>query len=277
LKWHEQITKEDLKIFSQVFHSKVHLTFTGIDRSVSIHNLNKFLRGPSPPGSVTIGGGHFERLWESGKEYYPIKAITFKSPVLRLSVDVLYALFARKPLETILQAQQIQGLDALILWRDGSENREKVFSFLRLCLEEHSVLESLTLLVEYSLDSIECMDLHSLALWWEGGIAPGKSSKLRRCSVSFRGYDSAYERYSCSTPIKRIKRWDEVVVPALVLNFYRNVTSSPMVSGIIPLAVQSVNTGNLYQKTTNHIPYDMRIANSGLIFEMVRSMTKQTI
>jgi hypothetical protein len=282
-KKYEQITREDLKIFAQVFHSKVHLTFAGIDPSVSIHNLNEFLQGPLPPGSVTVGGGSFapnEQLWLSGKDYYPIQAITFESPVLKLSVDVFYTWFSREPLEIILQAQHIQALDALVprsIWRDGLENREKVFSFLRVFLEENSVLESFTLLVDYSLNSRDCMDLHSLALWWEGGTAPCKSSKLRRCNVSFRGYDNSYRRYGCSTPIKRIKRWDEVVVPALVLNFYRSVTSSPVVSGIIPLAVQSVNMGNLYQKTTNHIPFDMRIANSGLIFEMVRSMTKQTI
>jgi hypothetical protein len=119
------------------------------------------------------------------------------------------------------------------------------------------------------------VDLRGLLLWWALGITPCKSRNLRVCNVSFRGYDDYALRFDdCKSPLQRIQQWDEMMVPALVLNYYHHVTSS-MSRGIIPLATQSINMGNVYQKTTNHIPYDMRISNAGLIFHVIRNMAKR--
>jgi hypothetical protein len=135
-------------------------------------------------------------------------------------------------------------------------------------------MESLTLVIDYNKDSRKYMDLRGLSLWWSQGTMPCKSRNLRVCDVSFRGCDDYVARFDRrKSPLKRIQQWDEKMVPALVLNYYRHVTSS-MTSGIIPIAMQSINMGNVYQKTTNHIPYDMRISNSGLIFHVIRNMAK---
>jgi hypothetical protein len=160
------------------------------------------------------------------------------------------------------------------IWSDdGVNDRENILHLL----DEDSLLERLTLLVDCK-GSRESWDFPSLGMWWAEGTAPCKSKNLRVCNVCFRGYNiHARELDRRKSPLQGINRWDEVMAPALVLNFYRNVASLPVSRGIIPVAVQSINAGNVYQKTTNHIPYDVRIANSGLIFWIVRGMGKQTI
>jgi hypothetical protein len=90
-KKYEQITREDLEILSQVFHSKVDLTFKGFDHSVTISDLSNFLQGPSPPGSVSVQSRHFAANkvpWKPVEEAFPVSEISFESPTLKLSLHM---------------------------------------------------------------------------------------------------------------------------------------------------------------------------------------------
>jgi hypothetical protein len=43
-----------------------------------------------------------------------------------------------------------------------------------------------------------------------------------------------------------------------------------MDTGILSLAIKAVIEGNVYHRATNHEAFDMRIANAGLIFCILR-------
>jgi hypothetical protein len=281
--WHQQVTREDLKILAGLYHPKVDLSFNVLRQSSSISDLSKFLQGSSPPGYLAV-----RRLNENiyngvpGHDHCPVTELFLESPALKFSFRACYSPCSRNSLLEILKTHQIRALKVVIpwfIWRDDRENdRESIVLLLLLLLEEDSLLERLTVVVDYNNDSRESWNFPRLVMWWAEGTTPCKSKNLRVCHVSFRGYNIHAREYDRrKSPLQGIKRWDEVMAPALVLNFYRNVVSSPVTSGIVPVAVQSINAGNVYQKTTNHIPYDVRIANSGLIFQIVRGMGKQTI
>jgi hypothetical protein len=273
---YQKCTREELEALSHVFHSKVHVSFESFEKSVSIFDLNRFLLGPSPPGSVSVGSHHFvpERFGPE-QDDFPAREITFESSALQLCLSGFSLSFSGSCLNEILRVHHVKALEVVIpscIWGAGLEHvRERLACFSRRFLEEHSVLERLAFVVNRE---PVVSELRRDALWWAACTPPCKSRKLRVCNLSFRVEDKNCRGYHYS-PLKRIKRWDEVMVPALVLNFYRNVASTPLTSGIITLVLQSINVGKVYQKTTNHVPYDVSIANSGLIFQIVRGMTKQ--
>jgi hypothetical protein len=83
-----EVTREDIKVFSPVFHSKVHLQLSSLEPSVSISDLNDFLQGSSPLGSVTFRPSYFSAvsfLRERGKQLLPVSEISFESPVVKVT------------------------------------------------------------------------------------------------------------------------------------------------------------------------------------------------
>jgi hypothetical protein len=68
----------------------------------------------------------------------------------------------------------------------------------------------------------------------------------------------------------RLDWFEDRVAPSLLLNYYREYFTPVLKVEIIPSAVRSINGGVVYHKTTNVVPFDMSIANAGLIFRIVR-------
>jgi hypothetical protein len=71
--------------------------------------------------------------------------------------------------------------------------------------------------------------------------------------------------------MNHVEAWDRVVTPVLVLNCYRQSMRKPFRGGLFPLAVQAINWGSVYRKTTHHVPVVLSIGNAGLIYHMLRS------
>jgi hypothetical protein len=67
----------------------------------------------------------------------------------------------------------------------------------------------------------------------------------------------------------RVPRWDNDIFPSLTLNYYRKRLTNPT-GVLILLAIRAVNQGIVYSKTTDHIPFNPRIANASLLFRMVK-------
>jgi hypothetical protein len=70
--------------------------------------------------------------------------------------------------------------------------------------------------------------------------------------------------------LQGIAKWDRVIAPGLVLNYYRDSVHQPVNVGLLPLAVQAFNRGGMYRKTTHHAPLVQEVANAGLIFRILR-------
>jgi hypothetical protein len=70
--------------------------------------------------------------------------------------------------------------------------------------------------------------------------------------------------------LQRITKWDHSIAPHLLLNYYRENMGKALTSGLVSLAVQAINLGAVYCKTTHHQPRIMKIANAGLIFGILR-------
>jgi hypothetical protein len=69
--------------------------------------------------------------------------------------------------------------------------------------------------------------------------------------------------------LDRVKQWDEEVFPSVVLNYCSIHLPRELERSVIPSAIKAVNDGNIYRKTTDHVPFDMSIANAGLIFRIL--------
>jgi hypothetical protein len=72
----------------------------------------------------------------------------------------------------------------------------------------------------------------------------------------------------------RIMRWDQVIFPSVVLNYFRKRVAHSMDVRVLPMAIVAINHGNLYRKTTDHIPCDMRLANASAIFCSIKTRSR---
>jgi hypothetical protein len=73
-----------------------------------------------------------------------------------------------------------------------------------------------------------------------------------------------------------MKEWDAQIFPSLVLNYCGENLLRPLDEGLLHNAIQSINQGTIYHKTTRHKAFDMRMANAGLIYAMLRIKAGKT-
>jgi hypothetical protein len=98
-----------------------------------------------------------------------------------------------------------------------------------------------------------------------------KSKELRMFNVCFCP--------SANQPpqkLDKVKLWDAEIFPSLVLNYCGEKLMRPLEGKILSAAIKSVNQGLIYRKTTRHDPFDMRIANAGLIYALLRIKAGET-
>jgi hypothetical protein len=75
----------------------------------------------------------------------------------------------------------------------------------------------------------------------------------------------------------KVKEWDKEILPCLVLNYCgEKLIQRPFYEGILPTAIQAINQGMVYRKATGHHPFDMRVANAGLIYMLLRMAAGET-
>jgi hypothetical protein len=73
-----------------------------------------------------------------------------------------------------------------------------------------------------------------------------------------------------------MKEWDAELFPSLVLNYCGENVLQPLDEELLPSAVQLINQGSVYHKTTGHKAFDMGTTNAGLIFALLRIKAGET-
>jgi hypothetical protein len=77
-------------------------------------------------------------------------------------------------------------------------------------------------------------------------------------------YDDNYIEWN----INKIRQWDATIFPQLALNWCsKKLTQAPD----LRLLISAINQGILYRKTTDHIPFNMNIANASVIFDRIKT------
>jgi hypothetical protein len=110
---------------------------------------------------------------------------------------------------------------------------------------------------------------------WDREQTEAVTKALSETVSSFGPTSLCFFNFLCDgEPVSRVKRLDEALFPSIALNWYHKLVRKQLESNLIPLAVKAVNNGSVYQKTTDHVPFDMSIANAGVIFRMVREESK---
>jgi hypothetical protein len=98
-----------------------------------------------------------------------------------------------------------------------------------------------------------------------------KSKELQKFNVCF--YPAPNHR---PRKLDKVKQWDAEIMPSLVLNYCGENLTRPLEGKILPVSVKAINQGMVYHKTTGHDPFDMRIANAGLIYALLRTKAGET-
>jgi hypothetical protein len=262
------------QIMSHPFHPAVQLVFTAgspFDDSVSLREFldlmseSQYLRSVDLPPSLrnTLNAAPAGPLMIHGADFKSVDKEMDVNCVLppkkAMSSSSLHS-FAAAVSSTDIYVEF--GLYSTLKSRSDCGKLEK---FLHLCiqpyLEESSLLERLTIVVRH-FDS-------------DGPLDWPRLFKLVKKAFSAQGCKSrALQFLDVSVPgakVDRIQLWGEVLFPKLLLNYCNKQLRQPVRKGALPFAVKAVNQGNVYHKTTNHVPFDMATANAGLIFYFLKS------
>jgi hypothetical protein len=85
-------------------------------------------------------------------------------------------------------------------------------------------------------------------------------------------------RFGTRAPIKSNFHWDTGFFPVLVINWlhdgedgYPATTKKAMIGSLTGLAVQAINRGVIFAKTTNVIPLDLSVSNASAAFAVLRN------
>jgi hypothetical protein len=173
-----------------------------------------------------------------------------------------------KHLEVWLHVQ----LDLHRLEEDDDDILAGLYKFMQSVFIRKSYIKSLALHVID--DSEENPEKNLFAKIFLKGLDPAILPMLGNLSffcVSLRGIEDQGALISHDADnVQGIRNWDEVMAPWLVLNFYSNKVLNPVAGGLVPLAVQAINWGGVYQHTTPCAPSNMDTANAGLIYDVLR-------
>jgi hypothetical protein len=129
--------------------------------------------------------------------------------------------------------------------------------FVHLCVEpflqEDSVLERFDIELPTFIDS--------------------SSNTITKChSRALCFFDASLSSYGRGKRTSaHLESWDRGLFPCLCLNYCCKHVTQRVCGGAIPHAINAVNAGNVYSKTTRQKPFDMRTANAGLIFRILKS------
>jgi hypothetical protein len=269
------LRNDDLRtIFDHHFHPAVKLSVNWPDAERDSSNsitLNDFL-------SLLAGSEHLRAADvpselvmqeddDSEENCLHFKEIVFKAPRIAIfyghdtvSFDILHSCVASH--------HKITGLQLVLsknFWSD-EQDPVKLESFIRPLLRSGtgSSLERFSLVFFRN-------------EWWFELITRWISSELPTCSSCkliflnvALGIDCGNEKHSETRNIDRVRRWDYVLFPQLVLNYARRKLPPWSPGGAVALSVKAINEGTVYQNTTDHVPFDMSTANAGLIFLILK-------
>jgi hypothetical protein len=155
------------------------------------------------------------------------------------------------------------------LWKEGTTHGLRLISsFFHPLLDGRLASEGIEIRFGY-LDRFSGDSLHRLVERIASEMVACKSKELCTFKVSLSKF-----RKRGSHTFDRIMRWDQVIFPSVVLNYFRKRVSHRVDVRVLPMAIVAINHGNLYRETTDHIPYDMSLANASAIFCSIKTQSR---
>jgi hypothetical protein len=270
------ITRGELQhILSYQFHPAMKLIFDifSMDESVSLTILSDLLKDARYRRAVEMPMDLVEDFapWDlSGRPF--CEEITLKSPDLQIRISqacvlpkCLHAISARhNPYEVTLNISDCHETELLDLVHPYMTQYTSIENLFVRCRhhEPWRDVDSASW-VGQTVEEYYCSVADVMPMC--------RSSNLCTFNVSIvtkRGH----ETLQCN----RVPRWDNDIFPSLTLNYYRKRLTNPT-GVVIPLAIRAVNQGIVYSKTTDHIPFNPRMANASLLFRMVKRQAQSQL
>jgi hypothetical protein len=255
------LDKQDLQaIFSHHFHPGVHLDFVcePFDESVSLRVFSNFLKHSRYLRSLRIP---VELVKTENCEVGRLIDIVLKSK----DKSIWYGGRPSRQLYAIAKDHHITELTicAYDYWKWFGKAELSLVPYILPFLTESSCLERLRLRFDcYCMGEVE--DAFTQVRTWEVSTWRGLCFFNISASVSCAGKESKVHTLS------RVRRWDQVLFPWVVLKNFRQLAPGPLRGAVVAAAVKATNEGIVYRKATHHVPYDRSIANAAVIFRIFK-------
>jgi hypothetical protein len=168
-------------------------------------------------------------------------------------------------IHTLSKVHQVN--DETVCWYDVDQSLEWVNSFILPFLDGRLMSKSLKIELYHShWRGTDAEDRY------RGGVAELVANFMTSCTSAHLCYFTVwFHDFEDRWKADSAKLWDESIIPQLVLNYCRREMTNPLRTRFLPLVIGAFNQGIINQKTTDHIPRDMRTANAGLIFQHIHS------
>jgi hypothetical protein len=241
---------------------KLAIDNVGVDATVSLDIIVDSLKDAPHLRAIELPQ-HFLRAG-AAEDLARMREITVKFP--RLSVRMGYGDVLPSTLHKISRIHPANEIVATFDWELLEKYQQRpakvVGSFLHPFLEGQLASESLRV-------SFECKRGNSKR------VADLVASEIILCeskSLCFFNFTEGI----CKAPhddirnFDRIMLWDQGIFPSVVLNCFRKRLEDSVDLRVLPIAIGAVNHGNIYRKATDHVPYDMSIANASVIFRCIK-------
>jgi hypothetical protein len=257
-------TVDDLRhIFAHQYHPTVHLDCSQDRpmRLISLAEFNNLVRGSPHLRSVQLPC-HLVAPDEADDSLHFLDA-WFKSPQVSIRFSGVMPFAALHCIATFHQvAEMTIKVDSHFCRNDGNRHCQALQSYLQPFLEEGSHLELLRI----------CFHGKGYPWWTPVELARCTSRKLRFFSIFWeRATNGNIE------DLDQAKQWEIDLFPTIVLNCYRNCLKKHLDCRILLLAIKAANEGRVYRMSTNHFPYDIRLANAGIIFCIIHEQVRNQV
>jgi hypothetical protein len=259
------ITKDELRaIFSFPFHPDVKLGFDHYPFRESVPMI-EMLRGVQHLRAIEIPWQVFGT--DRGD---PEAAPAFQFAV-RSSNLMMYAScpLSSSMLETVATIHNVDDIQIKSYRSDSADQESMLDRCIRPFLSGR--LNTKRLRVHLFGDTGVFLRMTRIKKWAAAVTVPCKSKTLNSFNVWFYPV-----RDHAPMNLGDVKEWDTEIFPSLVLNCGEKLIQQPLYEGTLLRAIQAINRGIVYHKITGHHPFDMRMANAGLIYQLLRMVASET-
>jgi hypothetical protein len=266
---HGRFSKDDLlEVFSHQFHPEVRLEFDycRFDESVSTAVFSDLLQHSRHLRSVQIPKELIETDEEDKIEFPCYIDVIFKSA----DKFITYSGKLSRKLFSIAKNQNITEVSIYSppYWSRSHVKLDVLDSYFQPFLIENSSLEQVLFRFHSTSNDMAVM-FEQLHAW----RAPAWRQVCFFNVYTSVGYNQEIQPWRL---FHSGKCWDEDLFPSVVLKNFRCRMMGPLEGAMIGLAVKAINEGIAYRKATNHAPYDMSIANAGVLFSIMQNAARNS-
>jgi hypothetical protein len=253
------INQDELRaIFSHKFHPLVKLSFNDrvFDQSVPFNVFSDLLRQARHLRAVALPS---RLMWAGQPPALSFKSVALKSQGLTAILANDISEISPALLHSFSTQHQVNEIRMEFhhnRWEKAAK-RAQLHGCIKPLFQRNSRLEHLT--IQFAEEDFHHVPLESIV-----SMCLSQSMCFFSASSKIRGIDRNLDR---------VQYWDQTVFPQLSLNYWRNHVGKPVAK--VSLVVKAINQGLIYRKTTDHIPYNSKIAHAGIIFYLIKDGAKK--